>query len=75
MHYRVYKHRIKIDGTDFETFGITAEDPDEGIKADFPDLSSDLGAVKKLVNLMIEEKPEFVHLNDIIEDFILFPDS
>lgn len=70
MKYNIISHSIKVDDISTTLYGISVLQNDLLIYL-FEDISADYVAIQKFVIILNEEKPELIHINDIIEDFCI----
>ena len=70
MRYVVFPHRVKIEKNTFKTYGIIVVDKFLPVRI-MKDISTDYKIICKLVKKLNNGKVEFVHIDDIIEDFII----
>ncbi len=68
MNYVVFPHCVKIENKKVKTYGIIVINKIIPIKV-FKDISTDYEAIQDLVKRLNDGKVEFVHVDDIIEDF------
>ena len=70
MYYKIFKHQIKIENVNTESYGIVVCENEKVIRTLF-DVSTDYDALTLLVNSLNENKVLSIHLDSIIEDFYL----
>lgn len=70
MNYLLCKEKVKIEGHTVFTYGIKAYDNGVMIKH-ISDVSLNYHAVKNLVSDLNKYKVDIIHLEDVIEDFIV----
>ncbi len=70
MEYNVISHSTEVDDISTTLYGISILHNDLLIYL-FEDISTDYVAIQNFVIMLNEEKPELVHINDIIEDFCI----
>lgn len=70
MEYNVISHSTEVDDISTTLYGISILHNDLLIYL-FEDISTDYVAIQNFVIMLNEEKPELIHINDIIEDFCI----
>ncbi len=68
MKYVVFPHRVKIDNIKIRTYGIVVINGFVPVRV-MKDISTDYKIVRKLAKKLNDGKVEFVHIDDIVEDF------
>lgn len=68
MNYVVFPHYVKIENQRIKTYGIIVINKFIPVRV-FKDISTDYRAIRELVKRLNDGKVEFVHVDDIIEDF------
>ena len=64
MYYKVFKHQTVIENTNIESYGIEVYENRALVRKLF-DVSTDYGALSKLVDSLNENKIESIHLDSI----------
>ena len=70
MRYVIFPHGVKIEGKIYRTYGIIVVDKFVPVRV-MKDISTDYKIICKLAKKLNNGKVEFVHIDDIIEDFIV----
>ena len=70
MYYRIFKHKITIEETQVETYGINIYEYNVIVKKLY-DVSTDYEALTRLVDSLNKNDIDIVHIDSILEDFYL----
>lgn len=69
MRFEVVEEVIELDGAQHTGYGIGYTD-ENSVEHKISDISTNLNAVKNLIDDLNSLSPEEIQLNDIIEDFL-----
>ncbi len=70
MVYALISHKSEVDGISLTEYGMAIYKCGILFRI-IEDISTNLIATEKLIDILNEEKPELIHLDDIVEDFCL----
>lgn len=70
MVYNLISHRLLIDGVSVTAYGIAIYKREILFRV-IENMSTDLSATQSFIDILNEEKPELIHIDDIVEDFCL----
>ena len=70
IQYQLVKEAVSAHGTQYDTYGITALVDGKPLTT-ISDISIDPAAVKRLIDLCNREKLDPIHLDEVIEYFLL----
>lgn len=70
MEYALISHKAKIDGICMTAYGMAIYKCGILFRM-IEDLSTNRKATQEFIDLLNKEKPEMVHIDDIVEDFCL----
>ena len=69
MKYKVFYHHVKSEFKSFLSAGILVKDDDGGEIRRMFDISTDFGALKKLIKSLNVGRVHLEHLDCILEDY------
>lgn len=72
LNYHIFKTHVEsyLLGT-YDSYGLIVQENDIELRV-IPDLTCDYKSITKLAALCNDEQVEAVHIDDIIENFLLF---
>ena len=70
MVYDIISHCSQVNGAAVTEYGMAIYRRGVLFRV-IEDLSTDYGATQKLIDILNEENPDIVHIDDIVEDFCI----
>ncbi len=70
MEYALISHKSEVDGISFTGYGLKIYKCGILFRI-IEDISTNLIATKRFIDILNEEKPDPIHIDDIVEDFCL----
>lgn len=70
MEYALISHKSEVDGISFTGYGMAIYKCGILFRI-IEDISTNLIATEKFIGILNDEKPELIHIDDIVEDFCI----
>ena len=70
MSYKIFKHKVKIEDLEIQTYGIKVYEQKRLVRTLF-DVSTDCNALSEFVSYLNKHRINSIHLDAMIEDYYL----